>query len=371
MNEAVPGRDETGDSATAAAVGFVLSGVALAGLLSPVGQGVDDPAVLIALGLAVASTVVFAARRHGGIDRSVGAPVAAVATLAVTLLSVYALNQGIYADVTLPVVGTVSTVLTAFLAAGGALGVAVADYGNVSGTGLKRRTMLTAALGIVGVVGLLGAVVATFLLSVPAYMLLGEFTDPQLTALNQFGMAIGTAVVAVGYLEFTDRGLSFLDLEMPTKWDVAWIVGGVIVLFGTLIAISMIFTSTGVEGADHGTAMQGLENPEILLVMIPASILIVGPFEELLFRNVIQKSMYGTFSRGGAIVVASVVFAAVHAPAYGTDTAGAVIASLGVVFGLSLVLGVIYERTENVLVPGLVHGIYNAVLFASLYFSAV
>jgi len=141
------------------------------------------------------------------------------------------------------------------------------------------------------------------------------------------------------------------------------------VLFGTLLAISTLLTSAGLESADHGTAQQAQENPEILLVMIPASILIIGPFEELLFRNVIQKAMYGTFSRAGAIVVASVLFAAVHAPAYGTDTAGAVLVSLGVVFGLSIVLGVIYERTGNVLVPGFVHGIYNAVLFASMYVS--
>ncbi|MHC3437633.1 CPBP family intramembrane glutamic endopeptidase [Natrialbaceae archaeon A-gly3] len=371
MTDTAGSVEKPGGAAVVTALGFVLTGLAMAGLLSPVSRGVDDPALLAALGLAIVATVVFVGRRHGGIDRQAGAPVAGVAALAVVALSAYVLNQGIYGETTLPLVGSVPLVLGSFLAAFGALGMAVADYGDVSADGLKRRTILTVSLSAVGVIGLLGAVVVTFLLSVPAYAIFGEFTETQLTALNQFGMAIGTAAVAVGYLEFSDRGVSFLDLEVPTKWDVAWIVGGVVVLFGTLLAISTLLTSAGLEGAEHGTAQQAQDNPEILLVMIPASILIIGPFEELLFRNVIQKAMYGTFSRAGAVVVASVLFAAVHAPAYGTDTAGAVLVSLGVVFGLSIVLGAIYERTENVLVPGFVHGIYNAVLFASMYASMV
>ncbi len=369
MTDTAVSIEEPGGATAVTALGFVLSGLAMAGLLSPVSRGVDDPTLLIALVLAVLTSLVFVGRRHGGIDRQVGAPVAGVTTLAVAVLSAYVLNQGIYGETTVPLVGSVPLVFVSFLAAFGALGVAVADYGNVSASGLRRRTTLTVSLGIVGVVGLLGAVVATFVLSIPAYAIFGEFTETRLIALNQFGMAIGTAAVAVGYLELSGRGTSFLDLETPTKWDIAWIVGGVVVLFGTLLAISTLLTSAGLESADHGTAQQAQENPEILLVMIPASILIIGPFEELLFRNVIQKAMYGTFSRAGAIVVASVLFAAVHAPAYGTDTAGAVLVSLGVVFGLSIVLGVIYERTGNVLVPGFVHGIYNAVLFASMYVS--
>ncbi len=155
---------------------------------------------------------------------------------------------------------------------------------------------------------------------------------------------------------------------MPTARDVAWTVGGLFVLFGALFAISMLFQTTGVESADHGTTQQAQENPEILLVLIPAAILIIGPFEELLYRNVIQKALYGTFSRYGAVVVGSVIFSIVHTQAYWTAGPGQVVASLGTIFGLSIVLGTIYERTDNLVVPALVHGVYNAILFANLYF---
>jgi len=125
--------------------------------------------------------------------------------------------------------------------------------------------------------------------------------------------------------------------------------------------------TVGVEGSDHATTQQAQERPELMLVMIPIAILVIGPFEELLYRNVIQKSLYDTFSRAGAVVTASVIFAAVHVSAYATAGLGAVIASLGTVFGLSLVLGTIYERTENLVIPAPAHGLYNALLFANLY----
>ncbi len=354
------------------AVGTALSGIAMAGLLVPVRQGVDDPVVLTALALAVVALGVFLVRRHGLLERSTGAPIAAVASLTVLLLSGYALNQGVTGSVGLPVVSdSFPLVLAAFLAAGGAVGMAVADYVDISSDGLKRRTAATASLALLGVVGLLSTYLVVFVVAAPVYLFVDELSQVQLTALSQVSMAISTAIVAVGYLRLSGKDLSFIDLRMPTKRDVGWVVGGIVVLFGTLYGISLFLQLVGVENADHGTTEQAAQNPEILLVLVPAAILIIGPFEELLYRNVIQKSLYDVFSRGGAIVVGSVIFASVHTLAYGTAGIGAVVASLGVIFGLSLVLATIYERTENLLVPAAVHGVYNALLFANLYVTYV
>ena len=43
------------------------------------------------------------------------------------------------------------------------------------------------------------------------------------------------------------------------------------------------------------------------------------------------------------------------------------VAGLAVVFALSLALGWVYYRTENLVVPILVHGAFNAIQFAGLY----
>ncbi len=352
------------------AVGVVLAGLAMAGMLVPFRQGVEEPIVPLAVGLGVVTVAVFLGRRYGFVDRAIGAPIAAISSLALVLVSGYALNQGVTGAVVAPgLEWQFPLVVPAFLAAGGATGMAVADYAGISGFGLKRRSMIATGLTVVGVLGLLATYPSAILVSIPALLILGELTDLGWIALTQLSMAIGMGGVAVGYLWLRGDDLSFIDLSVPNRWDVAWAVAGLLALFGTLIVISLVLSSTGVESADHGTAQQAAENPDILLVLIPASILIIGPFEELLYRNVVQKSLYGVFSRAGAIVVASVIFAGVHFLAYGTGDVGAVLASLGVVFGLSLVLGTIYERTDNLLVPSLVHGVYNALLFTNLYFA--
>ena len=40
---------------------------------------------------------------------------------------------------------------------------------------------------------------------------------------------------------------------------------------------------------------------------------------------------------------------------------------IAVTFVLGCILGYVYERTANLVVPALVHGAYNAILFSMLY----
>ncbi|SEW22839.1 CPBP family intramembrane glutamic endopeptidase [Natrinema salifodinae] len=366
--------DDTGPVASDAVpgIGTALSAVTMAAMLVPVRRGVDDPVVWAGVAFAVVAVAAFLGRRHGGLGRRVAAPIAAGSSVAVLLLAGYALNQGVTAAAALPAVTrSVPLVFVAFVTAGITAGIGVADFFAIGPSGLKRRTSQTLILSLVGTVGLVAAQIATLVLAIPVFAVVGEgsLSLVQSVVLSQTGMALGTIVVAGGYLAVTDRGLSFIDLRRPSLRDLGWTVGGLVVLFGALFAISTIMQSTGVESADHSTTQQAQENPEMLLALIPLAILIIGPFEELLYRNVIQKSLYETFSRPGAVAVASVIFAAVHTLAYGTAGIGAVIASLGTIYGLSIVLGTIYERTDNLLVPALIHGTYNALLFTSLYFT--
>jgi len=92
------------------------------------------------------------------------------------------------------------------------------------------------------------------------------------------------------------------------------------------------------------------------------SILLIGPVEELLFRGLIQNYVRPALGAVGAVVWTSLLFAAIHLPAYFTDTVETAALSLVVVFALSLVLGAVYERYRNVVLVMAVHGVYNAVL---------
>ncbi|MDX1746625.1 MAG: CPBP family intramembrane glutamic endopeptidase, partial [Halobacteriales archaeon] len=135
------------------------------------------------------------------------------------------------------------------------------------------------------------------------------------------------------------------------------------------LGLSLAIQQFGLESASHSIVQSAQSSPEVLLVLVPLSYLVIGPGEELLYRNVVQKSLYGAFSRPGAVIVGSVVFAAVHVFAFSGpgQSALATLNTLAVVFVLSLVLGAVYEQTENVVASALVHGTFDAIAFAATY----
>ncbi|ELY44303.1 CPBP family intramembrane glutamic endopeptidase [Natronorubrum sulfidifaciens] len=368
--QAVEGEDD-GDplpSAVVPTVGTVLAALTAAALLIPARDGIDEPALWIAAAGALLTTGLFLTRRHELLERRLAGPAAAGSSLLVVLLSGYVITQGVLASVVLPGLGwSISLLFAAFFVAAGTVGIAVADAAGLSSRGVKRRLGLTGEMLVLAFVGLIGISIAAVFLSLPVQLLAGEPTELQWTVVEYLSFAVGLGGVAAGYLAFRGRERSFIDLEAPTLWTVGWVVGGLLLILAANLGISSLMTAVGIEGSDHTTTQRVAENPDLLLVIIPSMILFVGPFEELLYRNLIQKSLYERFSRPGAIVVASVVFTLVHISAYATAGAGQLLASLSLLFVLSLILGAIYERTENLLVPALVHGCYNAVIFLPMY----
>jgi len=84
--------------------------------------------------------------------------------------------------------------------------------------------------------------------------------------------------------------------------------------------------------------------------MIVVSLLIVGPAEELLLRGVVQGGLRRSFDAAPAILIAALIFGALHGNVEGTAVEQ--VTYMGVTVVLGAILGVLYERTENVLVPG-------------------
>jgi membrane protease YdiL (CAAX protease family) len=107
-------------------------------------------------------------------------------------------------------------------------------------------------------------------------------------------------------------------------------------------------------------------DPTVLLWLIPGSFLLIGPGEELLFRGIVQGRLRETFDRVSGVVLASALFAAVHFAALTGGTGGRLV-TITVLFFPALVFGSVYELTDNLVVPALVHGAYNATLFALAY----
>lgn len=187
-------------------------------------------------------------------------------------------------------------------------------------------------------------------------------TGISVLSLQVVGM-LGTALV---YLWLRDRW-NLITVRWPSVRTVMLIAGGFVAAFIINIVRTVIMVGLGFEASspivEVGT---GGDAATALLLLTVASFLVIAPIEELLFRGVIQGSLREAYGPSVAIITASLLFAAMHLPGLGGLLSGR-LATVAGIFVVSLVFGWLYERTGNLVVPTVVHGLYNASLFAILY----
>lgn len=222
-----------------------------------------------------------------------------------------------------------------------------------------RLATLSTGVGI-GLAGYLAVVAWAMVLLVVARSLTGSIDALERHAINTAAIALGTVLVVRVYLTRSGRGVAFLDLDWPSRRGLGAAIAAIPILF----AVTVLAGALGVSPAEHG--LESAVRGGGLAVAVPiavSSIVVVGPAEELLYRNLVQKVLAERFHHATAIVVASLVFAVVHTTAYWTGAPTAVVSALGLVFVLSLLLGTLYALTGRVLVPALAHGGYDAAVF--------
>ena len=221
--------------------------------------------------------------------------------------------------------------------------------------------VLLAAVGIGVGVALVGvAVVSLTVAGIEITPLLGIVLSLALAT------GVGFGGVALAYLRYRGRGIDYVGVAVPSLREVAYVVAGYVASFALLILASIVLTATSTEAAPNTVAETGMQNPEILLFLIPASFLLIGPGEELLYRGVVQNRLSEALPAPAAIVLASLIFASIHF----FSLAGAPrarLVSISVLVLPTLVFGTLYELTDNIVVPALIHGAYNATLFSLLY----
>jgi membrane protease YdiL (CAAX protease family) len=179
---------------------------------------------------------------------------------------------------------------------------------------------------------------------------------------------VGFGVGVAGYL-FITRDWDLVRIRTPTLRAVGLIAAGVVALVIAQLVIARLLTVLGIQVAQNQVVATGQQDPRYFLYMIPVAILLVGPFEELVFRGGVQGILRRTWGPWVAIVVASVLFGLVHWVAL-TGGSGSRVPYVTVAATLGLVLGYLYERSRNLVVPAVVHGLYNTVLFGVQYLSA-
>lgn len=232
------------------------------------------------------------------------------------------------------------------------------------GSGIGGRSVYWYAAGAVTLT-LLGVVVST-LLSVPGF-LVGIESVPGF-ALSVVLSELGFAFVAVAFVLVTGRGIRYFDLHTPASWGFVAAVTLALFVFRTASVAAAVLL--GVEPSAPAITEVGLPIEALVAIMIPASILVIGPAEELLFRGTIQKYLGERVPRNKAIVGAGALFAAIHLPTFVVSSGVGAVVSLAVIFIVGIALGWLYEHTGSLVAAMAAHAGYNALIFGTGYIAS-
>ncbi|WP_410766531.1 CPBP family intramembrane glutamic endopeptidase [Haloferax sp. DFSO60] len=225
---------------------------------------------------------------------------------------------------------------------------------------------LAAAL-LLGVGGLIVGSVLVLLAQLAAFGLGLELTPLSSITISLIllqGVAFGG--VALAYSLVRNLDFDYFGIRIPSFRDLIAVALGYVTAIGVLIVSAIVITTLSVEPGSNQVSEIAAQDPNVLLLLIPASFLLIGPGEELLFRGVVQNRIRESFGVVPGIAIASAIFAAIHYVAL-TGGAGGRLITITILFFPSVVFGSAYELTDNLAVPALIHGAYNATLFSLAY----
>lgn len=193
----------------------------------------------------------------------------------------------------------------------------------------------------------------------------GLYDQPVAYTLVTAAGILGFLVVAVGYLGVR-RDWSIIHVKRLDLLDGVAVVAGVPLLFlAGLVSTGVVAAIAWATGWPSTTALNGVlaagqASPVILLLMIPVTVFLVAPGEELLFRGIVQGYVREAVGPYGAVPIAALLFGLPHALATASGEAWTYVISASI---LGIALGALYEYRENILVPIAVHALWNAALF--------
>jgi membrane protease YdiL (CAAX protease family) len=114
------------------------------------------------------------------------------------------------------------------------------------------------------------------------------------------------------------------------------------------------------------SAASGLPAPATLLLLV-ANAAFVGLSEELMFRGVLLSSLLGRLGVRRAALVVAIAFGAIHsANALLTGDLGPAVAQSVMAVGMGLWAAAIRVRTGSLLLPVVLHGLWDLALFGVL-----
>ena len=177
----------------------------------------------------------------------------------------------------------------------------------------------------------------------------------------------GLSLLYLAYRDVSPR--EYVGVRVPSLEGWMYVAAGYVLAFTAAFAVIFVVVFLlDLSPAQNRAAELGQADPRVLLVLVALAVLLIGPGEELLFRGVVQSRLRETFSAPVAVGLATAIFAGVHWTSLAGPVSGRAL-TVTMLFVPGLVFGVTYEMTDNVVVPSLIHGAYNATLFGLLYVS--
>ena len=183
------------------------------------------------------------------------------------------------------------------------------------------------------------------------------------TLLQTVANFVGFLPAVVGYLVITDQQ-DLVSVSLPSLREAGLIVGSAVLLYGLQIGLLLTLREFGFRTGENPATIAAGDPVVYYTAMIVVSLFVVGPAEELLLRGVVQGGLRRSLDAAPAILIAALMFGVLHGSVEGSPVEQ--VSYMGVTVILGAILGVLYEKTENVLVPGFAHGLYNAIIFAGL-----
>lgn len=177
--------------------------------------------------------------------------------------------------------------------------------------------------------------------------------------------------VAAGYLTHRSQPLSFAKLRWPSSTDIRMVVLGIGGIIGMNHLLVLVTEFIDVAPAANSLTTLLQQSPRLIVVLLPAAFLVIAPGEELLYRGVIQARLREVLSPPLAIGGASAIFAGAHLIAILGHPVVNQLVHLAVLFPIALVLALVYEYSQSLVAPILVHGMFNALSFLSSYSTSV
>jgi len=183
--------------------------------------------------------------------------------------------------------------------------------------------------------------------------LLGEFPvirDVTVQILRGF-LAVVLTLLAVRVFDIASP-VEWMNIRRPIERDWAYVPLGVMLAFVWLIgSLVLIQNVLGLERTMLLTLSERVRIARVVTLLV-----LVGPAEEVIFHGIIQRSLEDVIGLWPAIVAGGMLFAMTH-----VDPAALALGDLLFYIaqgGFGMIAGWIYARTENLVVPALIHGIF-------------